>query len=214
MSAIAQPYLPFGSGDELPVVKEQLRRAIIAERAKRSPRELERAAHDFAQVVGDLPELRAASTVAAYAARAAEPGTTPLLDRLARRGTRVLLPMLGAGLAREWAPLTTTDELELRAPGRPPEPPGPGLAADALVQADAVVVPALAVDTAGHRLGHGGGWYDRVLEHVRPGVAVIAMVFGEEIYDADERPLPVEPHDRLVHAVVTTTRMRELRPVE
>ncbi|MDO8106770.1 5-formyltetrahydrofolate cyclo-ligase [Isoptericola sp. b441] len=211
MSAIAQPYVPFGSGDELPVVKEQFRRAIIAERDKRSPRELERAAHDFAQVVGDLQQVRAARTVAAYAARASEPGTSPLLDRLSRRGTRVLLPVLGTGLQREWAPLTSVEELEIRAPGRPPEPAGPTLGPDALAEADVVVVPALAVDTAGYRLGHGGGWYDRVLEHVRPGVPVIALVFGEEIYDADSQPLPVEPHDRRVHAAVTTTKLRELR---
>jgi 5-formyltetrahydrofolate cyclo-ligase len=211
MSANAQPYVPFGPGDELPVVKDLLRRAILSEREKRSPRELERAAHDFAQVVGDLAQVRGAGTVAAYAARAAEPGTNPLLERLGRRGTRVLLPMLGSGLQRQWAWLTSTDELELRAPGRPPEPPGPGMPADALAQADAVVVPALAVDTAGHRLGHGGGWYDRVLEHVRPGVSIIAMVFAEEVYDADSLPLPIEPHDRPVQAVVTTAGLRELR---
>lgn len=199
-----QPYLPFSANDELPVVKDLLRRAILAERDKRTPRELERAAHDFAQVVGDLAAVRGGAVVAAYAARAAEPGTTPLLDRLAGRGIKVLLPVLGTGLARQWAWLTDTTELEVRAPGRPPEPPGPGMPADALAEADVVVVPALAVDSTGHRLGHGGGWYDRVLQHVRAGVPVIAMVYPEEVYDAASRPLPVEPHDRPVDGWVTT----------
>ena len=210
MSAIAQPYVPFGSGDELPVVKDLLRRAIIAERDKRSPRERDLAALDFAQVIGDLDGVRSAETVAAYASRAAEPGMAALLDRLAGRGARVLLPVLGTGLQRQWGWLTTTDELEQRAPGRPPEPPGPGLDPEVLLEADAVVVPALAVDTAGHRLGHGGGWYDRVLEHVRPGVPVLAVVWPEEIYDADTHPLPVETHDRTVDAVVTTSGWRAL----
>lgn len=204
MSGTTQPYLQFSASDELPVVKDLLRRAILAERDKRTPRELERSAHDFAQVVGDLPAVRGAAVVAAYAARAAEPGTTPLLDRLAGKGARVLLPVLGTGLQRQWAWLTGTDDLDVRAPGRPPEPPGPGMPADAISEADVVVVPALAVDTAGHRLGHGGGWYDRVLEHVRPGVPVIAMVYAEEVYDAATRPLPLEPHDRPVDGWVTT----------
>ncbi|HMO10325.1 MAG TPA: 5-formyltetrahydrofolate cyclo-ligase, partial [Actinotalea sp.] len=161
MRTIGQPYVPFGPGDELHVVKDLLRRAIVTERAKRQPRERERAALDIAQVVGDLDHVRSAAVVAAYASRAEEPGTVPLLDRLAGRGARVLLPVLGVNLTRQWAWLTTTDELTQRAPGRPPEPPGPGLDADTLALADAVVVPALAVDSTGHRLGHGGGWYPR-----------------------------------------------------
>lgn len=210
MSSTTPPYVAFEAGSEMPVVKDELRRAIIAEREARSPRDRELAAADFAQVVGDIPVVRAAGCVAAYASRAGEPSTTSLLDRLAQRGAKVLLPVLGSGLQRHWAYLTTTDELEVRAPGRPPEPPGPTVEAEALAEADVVLVPALAVDSSGARLGHGGGWYDRVLEHVRPGVPVIAMVFPSEIYDAETHPLPQEQHDRHVDAVATTSGWRAL----
>ncbi len=210
MSSQDQPYVAFDAGSEIPVVKDELRRAILAEREVRSTRDRELTAADFAQVVGDIPVVRAAGCVAAYAARDAEPGTTPLLDRLAQRGARVLLPVLGTGLQRQWAYLTSTAELEVRAPGRPPEPPGPTLGAEALAAADVVLVPALAVDTSGARLGHGGGWYDRVLEHVRPGVLVIAIVFPSEVYDAAHLPLPQESHDKQVDAVATTAGWRLL----
>ena len=76
-------------------------------------------------------------------------------------------------------------------------------AAFGLVDADVVIAPALAVDSNGVRLGQGGGWYDRALEHVRPGTKVIAVVFPEEVYDATDRPLPLEKHDRTVDAVAT-----------
>ena len=66
-----------------------------------------------------------------------------------------------------------------------------------------MIAPALAVDTTGARLGQGGGWYDRALEHLRPGAPVVALVFPEELYDAQTRPLPRERHDRLVDAVAT-----------
>jgi len=210
MSTIARPYIAYGPGDELPVVKDQLRGAIRSEREKRSAKERERAAVDLAQLVGDLETVRGAHTIACYVSRPAEPGTYPLLDRLAGRKARVMLPMLGTGLTRQWAWLTTTAELEVRAPGRPAEPAGPGMDQDALAQADVVIVPALAVDTAGRRLGHGGGWYDRVLEHVRPGVTVLGLVWPEELYDAATHPLPTEPHDRPVHAVATTAGWRQL----
>ncbi|WP_448631407.1 5-formyltetrahydrofolate cyclo-ligase [Cellulomonas soli] len=72
-------------------------------------------------------------------------------------------------------------------------------------------MPALAVDTAGTRLGQGGGWYDRALAHARPGVRTVALVYPEELYEAGVRPLPREPHDRRVDAVATPDGWRCLR---
>ncbi|WP_425956065.1 5-formyltetrahydrofolate cyclo-ligase [Xylanimonas sp. McL0601] len=198
-----QPY-PLIPGMEPADAKEELRRAIRAHRAARTPRQRADAAHAFADVLETIPAVREAACVATYAARSNEPGTHVLLERLALRGARVLLPVLGSGLARDWAEYAGVDDLRERAPGRPPEPSGPPLGASAIEKADVVVVPALAVDTHGRRLGQGGGWYDRVLHLVRDGVTVVAMVFPEEVYDGGERPLPMEPHDLRVHVVATT----------
>src|SRR5690606_5356930 len=93
------------------------------------------------------------------------------------------------------------DDLVERAPGRPPEPSGEFLPAEALAEADVVVIPALAVDTAGNRLGQGGGWYDRALNDARDDAPLVALAFTNEVYDATESPLPREPHDHVVHAV-------------
>ncbi|WP_369824481.1 5-formyltetrahydrofolate cyclo-ligase [Cellulosimicrobium sp. CUA-896] len=157
----------------------------------------------MADVVETIPEVGAAACVATYAARPSEPGTLDVLERLAARGARVLLPVLGAGLQRDWAEYAGPSDLQVRAPGRPPEPGTPPLGPEALAHADVVIAPALAVDTRGVRLGQGGGWYDRALEHTRPGTKVVAVVFPEEVYDAADRPLPVQPHDRPVDAVAT-----------
>jgi 5-formyltetrahydrofolate cyclo-ligase len=99
----------------------------------------------------------------------------------------------------------------VRAPGRPAEPSGPTLGGDAIKLADAIVAPALAVDTTGARLGQGGGWYDRVLVHARPGVPVIAMVYPDEVYDATTRPLPCEDHDKPADIVSTPVGWQWLR---
>lgn len=211
----AQPYPTHVAGVEVTDIKEQLRRAIRAERAKLSDTARARAAAGFAAVVGDLPQVQEASCVSAYVSRPSEPPTLALLERLAARGTRILLPVLGTGLQRDWAWYTTPEELQVRAPGRPAEPPGPTLGADALAQAQAIICPAIAVDTAGRRLGQGGGWYDRVLEYAPEGACLIAMVFPEEVYDAVVRPLPHEPHDRGVEIVATPVgwrRVRKARP--
>ncbi|WP_277209431.1 5-formyltetrahydrofolate cyclo-ligase [Isoptericola croceus] len=201
-STAHQPY-PVVAGMEPEDAKDELRRAIRHHRRERSARLRDEAAQSLAQVVAAIPAVQEAAVVVAYAARRTEPCTLPLLELLSQRGTRILLPVLGAGLARDWADYTGPDDLLERAPGRPPEPGGPNLGADVITQADVVIAPALAVDTSGTRLGQGGGWYDRVLKQVRPGVQAIATVFPEELYDAVQRPLPVLEHDVAVHAVAT-----------
>jgi len=183
--------------------KEQLRSAVRKARAHRSPRQREEAAAAIADVIESIPAVAAARCVSVYAARPTEPGTDVLLERLAARGVRVLLPVLGAGLQRDWAEYRGIDDLLERAPGRPPEPGGPTLGPDALAAADVIVTPALSVDTAGSRLGQGGGWYDRALEHARADALVVAVVYPEEVHDAVVDPLPREPHDRRVDAYAT-----------
>ncbi|WP_123307046.1 5-formyltetrahydrofolate cyclo-ligase [Cellulomonas sp. PhB143] len=201
MSGAAQPY-PTMMSEDPEEAKIELRRAIRAARTERSPRLRVEASALIADVVGTIPAVADAACVASYAARPTEPGTAVLHERLAARGTRVLLPALGAGLSRDWAEFAGTDDLQVRAPGRPPEPSTPTLPGDTVREADVVIAPALAVDASGVRLGQGGGWYDRALEDVRDGVLIVAVVFPTEIYDA-EHPLPREPHDRPVHAVAT-----------
>ncbi len=183
--------------------KELLRTAIRKARAHRSQRLRDEAAHSLADVIESIPAVAAARCVSVYAARATEPGTSVLLERLAARGVRVLLPVLGAGLQRGWGEYRGADDLLERAPGRPPEPGGPTLGPEALADADVIVTPALAVDTGGGRLGQGGGWYDRALEHARADALVVAVVFPEEVRDATVEPLPREPHDRRVDAYAT-----------
>ena len=131
-------------------------------------------------------------------------GTSPapdsLLDRLAERDIEVLLPVLGPHLARSWGDFRGSRDLAERAPGRPPEPSGDALPAEAITRADALIIPALAVDRGGRRLGQGGGWYDRMLPLRRDDVIVFAMVYDDELVPG---PLPTEPHDEIVDAVIT-----------
>ncbi|SDC87112.1 5-formyltetrahydrofolate cyclo-ligase [Sanguibacter gelidistatuariae] len=202
MSSPAQPY-PVRPSLDAEDAKIALRGAIRAARETRSERRRDEAAKALAEILLTIPEVRDAQRVGLYAARPHEPGTSALMSMLDALGKQILLPVLGAGLQRDWALYAGEDDLLQRAPGRPPEPSTEALGPEALETADVVIAPALAVDTHGNRLGQGGGWYDRALAHVRPGVKVIAVVFPEEIYDAAERPLPREDHDRRVDGVAT-----------
>lgn len=74
-----------------------------------------------------------------------------------------------------------------------------------LYDCDAVLVPALACDLAGARLGRGGGYYDRALTRVNPNVPVIALVHDSQVWPAGE--IPCEAHDRRVSAIATSTQL-------
>ncbi len=183
--------------------KAHLRAVIRRERLQRSERRRHEAAAAFRDHVLALTAIQSARCVSVYASRPHEPGTGPLIEALHRRGVRVLIPLLGDGLQRGWGVYRGVEDLIERAPGRPPEPSGDFLPSGALAEADVIIVPALAVDTSGTRLGQGGGWYDRALMEARPSSPVIALTFANEVRDGASDPLPRESHDLGVDMVIT-----------
>lgn len=66
---------------------------------------------------------------------------------------------------------------------------------------DLVVVPGVGFDIRGARMGHGFGYYDKLLEHVRPGIPLIALAFECQIF----QEIPVAPHDVFMTRVLTET---------
>ena len=89
--------------------------------------------------------------------------------------------------------------------GRPPaQPDGEARGAESLKEADLIVIPALAASADGTRLGQGGGWYDRALMHRSPGVAVVSLVFDDEVLESGV--IPTEAHDVPIDAIITPTR--------
>lgn len=138
--------------------------------------------------------------VAAYVSVGDEPPTHALLDSLLAKEVKILLPKLGPTLKREWAWYRGAEDLSVQAPGRPPEPSGRSLPSEVLADIQVLIIPALTVDRHGHRLGQGGGWYDRILKRVRPGTKVGAMVYPWEFVD---EPLPQDDMDmRVTHVIL------------
>jgi 5-formyltetrahydrofolate cyclo-ligase len=175
--------------------KDELRADLLARRRARSQADRDAAAEAVAAAL--VAGLGGVRSLAAFVPDPIEPGAGRLPDAYAETGARVLLPVIPpSGRILDWA--VYSGELE---PGRfgLSEPPGPRLGALALGDAEAVVVPALAVDRFGIRLGRGGGYYDRALVHAREDAVLVAVVFDDELVDE----LPAEPHDRRVSAVVT-----------
>ncbi|MER7518948.1 5-formyltetrahydrofolate cyclo-ligase [Streptomyces sp. NPDC126499] len=181
--------------------KALLRRALLTARAAMTGEDTERAARLLADHALELAELADAGTVAAYVSVGREPGTRALLDTLRARGVRVLLPVLLPDNDLDWAEYEGAGSLAKAGRGLL-EPVGARLGPEAVVGADAVLLPGLAVDGRGMRLGRGGGSYDRVLARLsRAGAdpALVVLLYANEVVAR----VPEEPHDHPVHAVVT-----------
>jgi 5-formyltetrahydrofolate cyclo-ligase len=180
-------------------VKEGLRERIRAERRRLRPSDRHAAAHRLATIALEVPDIASAHCVAAYESTPTAPGTLPLRLALRRAGIRVLLPVLLGDGHLDWCedddrPVTPERLLGLHG-------------AD---QAEVVIIPALAVDTLGNRLGQGAGFYDRTLATIDPAVPVFAVVYDGEVLDAAIESVPVEPHDQAVDAILTPHRCLRL----
>ena len=182
--------------EEAAVDKASLRRRLVAARALISDSTRTEAGHLIRDHVLGMPQVAAAGTIAAYYSVGSEPDTRGLVFALWKRGSYVILPVLLPDGDLDWASYEGPDSL---APGPRGllQPVEPVRGVDTVARADVVLVPALAVDAAGNRLGRGGGSYDRALARVGGQVPVIALLYDAELLPA----VPVMPHDQRVRAV-------------
>ncbi len=176
-----------------PLEKASLRRGVAGQRRALAPEEWcaedEQRTHWLLRALGAAPR-----TVALYASRPGEPGTTEAITALHDAGWSVLLPTVTGPPG--WAFFPGWDRMR-KGWGGIPEPLEPVVAP--LHLADVVVVACLAVARDGTRLGTGGGWYDRTLPLRRPGVPVWALARTRELCGE----LPSEGHDIAVDAALT-----------
>lgn len=187
-----------GQPDPVATAKQALRDQVLAGRRAQSLAEVGERARARAGVLLEQPEVRRAATVAAYVSVGREPGTGALLDALIEAGKRVILPVLLPDNDLDWAPYAGPQSLSSAGRGLL-EPDTPRLGVAAVATADVVLVPGVAVDRHGMRLGRGGGSYDRTLGRVPVGTFVCVLLNSEEVLDR----VPAAAHDRSVTAVAT-----------
>ncbi|MEO1293539.1 MAG: 5-formyltetrahydrofolate cyclo-ligase [Pseudomonadota bacterium] len=180
---------------DLAALKAATRKAAFARRKEAhvsQPDAPEQAAQQFLTHI----DPSASTVIAGYRPIRTELDPTPLMVRLHHQGHRLAVPVIeaaGAPLAfREWSPETemTTGAFGAEIP-----------AAGAWLEPDLLIVPLVAWDRSGGRLGYGGGFYDRTLERLRSRHPTRAIAFA---YAAQEVPaVPLEPTDQRLDAICT-----------
>ena len=175
---------------DLAQAKRAARSRLLKARRARSLDDLEEADGKILRTLCDQLRKHRPQIVAIYQPFGTEPGAhlpRALPDYVAEATApvRVLVPIHREDDDLDWRDWTDPH----------------GARPEKIEQADLVIVPALAVDRAGVRLGRGGGSYDRALARVRPGVEVIALLHDGEL----AHRLPAQSHDQRVTAVITPT---------
>ena len=144
-----------------------------------------------------LAAFRKAKTVLCYVSLSYEVKTRRFIEQMLKIGKRVVVPKVrGRSLVLS----------EVEDPDRDLAPGAFGVLEPApqacrpvgVRDLDLVVVPGLAFDRRGHRLGHGHGYFDRLLARLPKDTPTVGLCFGFQLLDC----LPTDPHDQAVHTVV------------
>jgi 5-formyltetrahydrofolate cyclo-ligase len=187
---------------ELAVEKAALRARMREARAALTSEERAASAAAVNRTLTDLPELERATTVLAFASFGSEIPTAEILARLARSGKRVLVPFLIRGAmeaAPHGGPTVASSYGALEPADRTPVDPS---------IVEAVLVPGLAFDGSGGRLGYGAAYFDRYLRRIPPDAPRIAIGFGLQVVDR----VPMGVGDERVDLVVTEAEVIRCSP--
>lgn len=174
--------------------KLELRSVLKAERA--AFKQSESVVAGFASQVTNLINSLECRCIAGYLPYGNEPNLEPVFQELISRGIKVLMPISQPDHSLNWVSWHGQHRLNgifnfHEAHGDEAE----------LAEAELMLLPALAADARGARLGKGKGYYDRALESFAGKTA--AVVFDHELLDE----VPIESHDKSVDFIVTQSRL-------
>lgn len=186
------------------MTKAQLREQFRQLERNRPADEVSRYSRAISERLLGLPVFQKAQRIGVYLALATEVQTGEIIHACWEQGTDVCVPyylpekkIYSLSRLQPGAPLKEM-KWKLREPEQP-DPVDPS-------SLDLILVPAMAFDIHGVRLGHGGGHYDRLLPAVT-GYR-LGLAFHEQVVDA----LPSEPHDEKVQAILTEQKLFEALP--
>lgn len=186
-----------GAVKDLRAEKKALRSKIIADRCKLTDNYRQRASNRMMTVFCALPDFKEPRKVLCYASMADEVQIRPLMEKWLSLGVTVALPHITGKGQMEAVSFTDFDSLVEGEYGilTPDLEKGEIIPPDEL---DLIIVPGIAYDTRGERLGMGGGFYDAYLARATKAKR-IALAFSCQLV----AKIPMEAHDVLVHKIIT-----------
>ena len=182
------------------MTKAEARTTVLRRLQQQEEDERRRRSEAIWRKVIRLPAYRRARTVACYVALSYEVQTWRMIERMLTAGKRVVVPVTQPRTQRLQFCEVRRPQAEL-APGRfGVWEPRPGARRPVpLHDVDVVLVPGIAFDRRGHRLGHGHGYFDRMLARLPKTTSTVGLAFRCQLLDR----LPTAAHDHAVQTILT-----------
>lgn len=184
-------------------MKKDFRKKVINDRKKQSPEFISKNSSIITEKLLSMDCIKNANTIMLYLDFNNEVQTNELVNKLICLNKVVASPITIMD-KRELIPCQITnlkDEINIGAYGIR-EPKKDICPEVKLKNIDVVIVPAVAYDEDGYRLGYGGGFYDRFLEKLRKDAITIGIAFDLQIFNS----IPKEPHDAQLDYIITETK--------
>lgn len=178
--------------------KRALRVATLARRRELTPEQVSAHSHELQRRFLSLPEYREAATIALYAPIQQEVQTGLVASEALKAGKRLLYPAV-VGSDMEFRTVEALSEL---APGRFGIPEPAGEARDTS-ETDLIVVPGVAFDFFGRRIGYGKGYYDKALHRLEGSGRLVGFCYDFQLFEV----IAGEPHDVTMDLIVTELRV-------
>jgi 5-formyltetrahydrofolate cyclo-ligase len=181
--------------------KTAARAEALRRRDALSPEERAAKGHEATRLIMGFDAFKAAQSVLLYAAFRSELPTDELIWVALGMGKKVLVPKVDTSnrtLSKHV--IECLSELEVGYQGIPEPRTDTCWKVEDI---ELIVIPGLAFDTQGHRIGYGGGYYDRLLPRVKGRRPIVALAFEEQLFDY----VPTEAHDITVDVIITDKRV-------
>ena len=164
-----------------------------------------RAAEALVQRLVTLPGVRHARCIGVYHACGSELSLGPSIAALRQQNPQlaIVYPLVVSDEAMVYARFAPEDDTAILANPAVRITNIPHERVVATEELDIALVPGIAFDKQGRRLGQGGGYYDRILPHLKPEAVAIGIAFDEQVI----AEVPVGTHDRRVNYILTPTRL-------
>jgi 5-formyltetrahydrofolate cyclo-ligase len=190
------------------VKKDILRKTVLEARLALTLAETKEKSSLITQRILALDEIKQAQVIMVYADFRQEVRTDLLIEKIMATNKQVAVPLTMPQKGVMYPSLIENYPGDL-APGRwgIPEPKPHLFRQVEHREIDCVLVPGVAFDLNGHRLGYGGGYYDRFLPLLKPGAVLIAPAYELQM----RQDLEPESHDLPVHYIVTEKRLIKVR---
>lgn len=177
------------------VCKASLREIALAKRARVAAAQRHQAARALYPALQRIG-LPPAADIAAYWPIRNEFDPRPAIDRLRADGHRIALPVVSGPDGLEFRLWNPQDDLEPAVFGIRVPPVRAGR-----IDPDVLLMPLAAFDRRGGRIGYGAGYYDRAIERIEARNTTLRIGLAFAVQEVDR--VPIEPHDQLLHFVVT-----------